>query len=300
MNPAFINDHQQKIVQLVASLPLPQPMKDRLLDPERLEKQKFLFLPFALAFADCFPGLTAADHILINASTYLGASGVYTMDGVFDLQIEGPAIQEPLIYGQLYMQESQRLLSRLFPDEGSFWVQYYQRYSDHFQELEESRQVDKELDFAHYRQLLGYKYSLLYVPVDMLFYLSGEKHRAAYDKIQESLQWFTVGYNLPNEVKGLEEDIRTGVNNYAWWRLRDELEQHDINPADHSAEEVHKLLYATGLAEQLLVESLDAFEKALAIVADLEVPLFRAIIEARMQSNRDMKAQIQEHLAAIA
>lgn len=296
MKNTSLDTHEQKIDGLINELPLPLDVKNKLVGSKKL---KYLFSSFGSAFQACFPGIATDELLLIDTGTFLLAAGTYAVDNVYDLQVEGLAIQKRLMYGHFCHQESQRLLSQLFLMKDPFWEKYYNRYSNHFKELKVSRELDDELTFTRYTELLGYKYSLLNLPIDIMHHLTDEKNTDNYETILESLKWFTVGYNLPNEVKGLEEDLMGGINNYAWWRLKAQLEKLDIPFAHLSPEALHKLLYATGLAEQLLNESFEAFQKALDIVSHLNVPGYITIVKHRLAKNKRMKTKIEEHLTVL-
>ncbi|HEX5624779.1 MAG TPA: hypothetical protein VFX48_02080 [Saprospiraceae bacterium] len=287
------------VIQTIQTQALPDEIKSALTDPELLKNQESLFLCFAQAFMDAFPGIPENEQVLINTITYLGARGIYEADPVYDIQIQGPEIQKHLVHSHFYHCESQRLLSHLFPIDHPLWAVYYQRYWQHFGELRESRMTDKRLDFKTYLQLLRYKYAMLYVPIDIMHYRTGQQYRESYERICEALQWFTVGYNIPNEIRGLKIDLETHINNYAWWRLMEKLPELDIDYRDYSSEELHKLVYVTGLAERMLEESLEAFEKALACIRPLNLPLFEYIIHKRIENNKMEMEILQEHLSSI-
>lgn len=299
INENHVKNVAGEVIKTIHALPIPQEVKTALTDLKLIDSQQNLFMCFAQAFMSAFPGIDSATQNLINTITYLGARGIYEADRVYDVQISGREIQKPLMFSHFYHSEAQRLLSSLFPSHHAFWSQYYQRYWLHFSELEESYNTNTKLNFNAYCRLLHCKYAMLYVPVDMMHFLTDQRHLDSYQSIIQSLKWFTVGYNIPNEIRGLKTDLETHINNYAWWRLKEKLSEFNIDPEDHSPEELNKLVYVTGLAEKMLEESLEAFDKAIEKVQPLELPIYEYVVRKRVESNKMEMEILQEHLSSI-
>lgn len=289
----------QSVIHTIKSSALPDPIKHWLTDEERVQTQKALFLCFAQALVPGFGELDKSCQVKLNTLVYLGASGIYEADKVYDIQVQGPAIQTPLIQSHFCLVESQRILSRLFEEDDPFWNTYYQRYWNHFQELAQSKCVKQRLDCDEYKNLLRHKYALLYLVADILHHLSDCQFVDQYERLKESLEWFTIGYNIPNEIRGLKTDLDTQVNNYAWWRLLEILPEFGMDADELSSEELHKMVYFTGLAERMLEESLVAFRKAKECVRPLGLNLFEQLIDARMQRNKKEMDILHEELASV-
>ncbi|MBK9271550.1 MAG: hypothetical protein IPM48_08120 [Saprospiraceae bacterium] len=289
----------QGVRDLILSSPMPEDIKQLLVNEEVMRSQRSLFLCLAQAFMKAFPGLNEDQQIRINAIIYLGSTGIYEADKVYDIQISGASIQEPLVRSHFCFIESQRLLTGLFSANSEFWKVYYKRYWDHFKELKESKQTDRKLDFDEYRNLLKHKYSMIYLIADILYFLTDQKYTDTYLNLIQVMEWFTVGYNIPNEIRGLKTDMDTNINNYAWWRLKEILPEFGIQNDELSSEEMHKMIYLTGLAERMLRESLDAFDQAIAMVRPYGLELLEHIIRKRIESNQHEMEILQEELSSV-
>jgi hypothetical protein len=286
-------------MQHIEDGPMPANIRSYVLRPELLKTQEKLFLCIAQAFVPAFPGVSTSDQIRVNALIYLGARGIYEADPVLDNQVIGKNIHEPLMRSQFCTMEAVRILSGLFSADSPFWPQYYARYTDHFDELKESSQTDKKLDHDAYISLLAKKYALLYLVLDTWHYLAGQKNKQAYEDLLKAVAWFTIGYNIPNEIRGLKTDLETHVNNYAYWRLLDLLPEMGLSAADFDQEELHKLVYVSGLAERMLNESMAAFEYSMTIADQYDLTLFKQIVLSRMESNQREMDVLQEELSLI-
>jgi hypothetical protein len=287
------------VIQHIGDGPLPEPIRSYVLRQELIQTQEKLFLCIAQAFVPAFPGVNPTEQIKVNALIYLGARGIYEADPVLDNQVEGKSIHDPLMRSQFCTMEAVRILSGLFPADSPFWPQYYARYADHFDELKESGQTDKKLGQDAYTSLLAKKYALLYLVLDTWHYLTDQKNKQAYEDLQQAVAWFTIGYNIPNEIRGLKTDLETHVNNYAYWRLLELLPEMGLSAADFDQEELHKLVYVSGLAERMLTESLAAFEQTMTVANQYDLNLFKQIVLSRMESNQKEMDVLQEELSLI-
>ena len=285
------------LISIIKEGPLPDPIKNHLINSSNLKDWQEVWLGYVFIFQPAYPRINQKQFELLNAASYLGARAVYEMDHVYDLQITGKAIRPNLINGQYLFNESQRLLSQLFHFDSPFWKMYYQRLEEHYKELELSGQKYM-LNDERYQELLQYKYALMYVPLDALYVLDDQKSSDINTALLSALKFFIKGYNLPNEVEGLADDIEQGINNYAWWRLIEELQQYDIPNPDNAAE-LQNLLFATRLGETLYDEAIAALEQSLRIIKDFSLFHFENMIKRRIKSTEKRKELVTNHIEQI-
>ena len=281
MNPNSFDCHLIEVRQCIEGSAVPNAIKEQIL--EHSDEQQYLFLRLAYAFFTQYPGIKERDKVYMSAATYWSATAVYAIDHVLDLQVSGPELRPIYQNSHFCFLESQRLLAYLFPANSPFWQAYYTRYTDHFRELELSASMER-LDQKQYKKLLSCKYALIHVVIDMLDHLTDQRHMDRSFALHHLLDTFTYGYNLPNEVKGLKTDLETGVNNYAYWRLRDRLVDLEFEIVD-DPERLHGLLYATGLAQELLNEANDTLEEVIRQAVNIDLPDFACIVRKRIDEN---------------
>ncbi|PSR51873.1 hypothetical protein AHMF7605_28595 [Adhaeribacter arboris] len=290
---------QAALLAFLQEVPFPETLRAHFFSLDSFASNQDLFLGFASVFTPAFPGLSPAQELLLNAAVYLGAKGIYHLDNVWDLQVAGEKRTNQAYQGQLFLLESQRMLSQLFPFQDDFWREYYGLLTKHFQELTLSKNIDEPLTEQAYQELLAHKYAMLYCPVNALFSLTGKKHPSAYRTILDSLQWFCKGYNLPNEVMGLTEDLHLQINNYAYWRLQEYLLPMDIQVQDYSYEDLHKMLYASELAVTLMDEAIEALTQAAQLVSPLELVDYQKLIYRLIDNVRQKKEFLLPYSANI-
>ncbi|WP_428667948.1 hypothetical protein [Runella sp.] len=290
----------ESLLSFLQNLPLPETVRKAFFSAEQFKHDQKLFLTLGSVFAPAFPGLSSWQELRLNAACYLGSLGIYQLDTVLDEQVQGTERITKAYQGQLLMLESQRILSHLFELQHPFWETYYKRVEKHYHELILSKDISEPLTETGYLHLLEHKYAMLYVPLDALFFLTGQTQPVQYATIEASLQLFCKGYNLPNEVMGMAEDMSLGITNYAYWRLKDSLKEIGIEADDYGYEELHTLLYASGLGETLLDEAVEAFREADLLAKTVKLPGYQKLIYYRIENVLSRKKVIEEHKTIIS
>jgi hypothetical protein len=288
----------QAIEDQVSALPIPADLREKF----RLSHQggqRNLFAMLTGAFASQFPGVTHQQLVTLSSSVYLSAHAVYLLDPVLDFQAEDGDILSLVRESHFLFNESTRLLTEIFSPEDAFWPHYYQRFDDHFAEPVLSKNVEAELDLSAYQALLAKKYSLLFVPLIGLHHLSNRQHTVQFEKLNTLMQRFIIGYNIPNEIKGVSDDIRGTINNYAFWRLKKLLPEYEMDAHDYSADELHKMVYATGLASQLYDEALHYLNQARQMAEEEKLPLLVKLLDDRIESTEAEKIKVNEEMNLI-
>ena len=290
-----MNKLLQDIEAGIQDLPIPPDLRKKFALSTK-EVHKNLFAAITGAFAPCFPSVTATDLVNLSTAVYLGASAVYALDPVLDQQA---STAENIIYireSHFLFNEATRILSGIFEPGHAFWIKYSQRIDDHFSEPALSKNVHTELDTETYRKLLAKKYSLLFVPLDGLYFLDKQENSSNYESLQELMNKFILGYNIPNEIRGISDDIRCSINNYALWRLKKLLPEFELRAEDFNADELHKLVYATGLASLLYDETLHYFSEAKKMAEELNLSLLANLVNDSMRKASAEKLQLEEEL----
>jgi hypothetical protein len=193
--------------------------------------------------------------------------------------------------------ESQRILCTLFAHDAPFWITYYSRYEDHFRELQLSEGFQK-LDEMKYREILKCKYALIHVTIDMMDHLTQHRHAEITSKLHAFLNTFTFGYNLQNEVKGLREDMETGVNNYVYWLIIERMLSLGYQ-VTNIPEDIEKFLYASGIAEEVLAESNKSYDQVCSMAAELGLPEFILIVSHRKAENEKRISMLESYFEKL-
>jgi hypothetical protein len=297
MNDQAFIQHFATVRDYLFALPLAKEDLAPLLSKDVVEQQKFLFMRLAYSFFPLYPELREEERTALSAASYLSAIAVYAIDNVLDLQISGKAIRPLYRRSHLYFMESQRILCTLFAHDAPFWITYYSRYEDHFRELQLSEGFQK-LDEMKYREILKCKYALIHVTIDMMDHLTQHRHAEITSKLHAFLDTFTFGYNLQNEVKGLREDMETGVNNYVYWLIIERMLSLGYK-VTNIPEDIEKFLYASGIAEEVLAESNKSYDQVCSMAAELGLPEFILIVSHRKAENEKRISMLESYFEKL-
>jgi hypothetical protein len=293
----------KQVIRRITCTDLPKSLLEKIISDDVVEKQSIHLIPFCYSLTPAFGAVEPEDQITISAAVYMGAMGVYTLDPVLDLEISGNDINHPVSEAFLLISTSQQLLNEVIPPHSRFWKKYQTRLLDHFKETTANRRVsatDTDWNQSTYYDLLRLRYSLLYLPLDILFHLTGETSKANYYHLGEALFHFTIGFNIPNEIIGFASDSKVGLKNYAWVRLSEFLEKEHLDPGQFSLEELHKIVYLTGIATELYDEALAAFNQCLSIIRPLNLPLFEKIVHHQIKKTIKEKEGLTSYLQNIS
>jgi len=291
------------VISRIQSIGLPKTLRDHVLAEDVLRNHRGYLIPLCYALSPAFGKLEHDEQVTICTAIFLGAMGVYALDPVLDLQITGPGVKKPISDSFLLISASQHLLSEVIPPKSRFWKKYQERLKDHFLEIELSEVSEsdqREWNQAAYHELLKFKYSLFYLPLDILFHLTGERAKTNYYYLREAFFQFTIGFNIPNEIVGFTSDSSLGLKNYAWVRLAEYLDKEKLDKHLFTTEELHKLIYLSGIATELYDEALQAFEECLSIVKPMKLPLFEKIVNDRIKVTFKEKEALKTYLQNIS
>ncbi len=289
------------IIGFLKGLPFPPRVNEIIFDEKNLNNHKELFLPFFHAVSEPFPSIELETKKIAGAAVYLGALGVYGLDPVLDLQISGEKIRPSISSSFCLLQHAQFLLSKIFPPSSKFWKSYFYRWELHFKELELSK-VDEETliqwNKEDYYSLLSHKYALLFTPLDICYHLSHSDHKT-YSLLENALKDFIIGYNIPNEIVGFQQDTELNIANYSWCKMVPKLKEIGLQVEDYSLSDLHKLLYLTGTAENMYQESLQAYDRCLITLKELNLGLLEKIVSASKKKIKQESEMSNEYIKSL-
>ncbi len=296
-----LEETSNSIIYFLKELSFSPHTKDLVFEERNLKAHKALFLPFFHAIAEAFPSIKEEPKKIAGAAVYLGAMAVYELDPVLDLQLKAEKSNQHITTSISLLQQAQLLLSRIFTPDSMFWDDYFRRWRLHFHELELSK-VNKKTQIQwtreDYYHLLTHKYALIFTPLDICYHLT-LTDRNTYTLLENTLKDFIIGYNIPNEISGFQQDGELNIANYSWCKLVPRLKEMGLQAEDYSLPELHKLLYLSGTAEEMYQESLQAFERCLKTIKKLNLGLLENLIKARKEKIRKESEMSSDYIKGI-
>lgn len=187
-------------------------------------------------------------------------------------------------------EESIKLLTSIFGLKSQFWSFWNQRKREYFEAVKIEKSLSKldNIDFKIYQDLADKKSAFGKVAIDSLFTLQNNKENDKYQKLLLSHKYFSVGFQLYDDVQDFKEDFEKGQFNFAIEKLRKEV---NFDQYKHNVEILNKLLFIKEIGQEVLSKSIKQFEKAITILNDLSIQSewLKTVIE--------MKTTVENYLA---
>lgn len=163
-----------------------------------------------------------------------------------------------------------RILASVFGENTSFWDLWNKRKMEYFEAIKIERNLaeNEEIDFRIYEDLADKKSAFGKVAIDSLYILDENPNKEIYDALLLSHKYFSVGFQLYDDVKDFKEDFEKGQFNIAIYKLKKKI---DIDLYKNEVTILNKLLYIRGIGQEILQESVEQFEKALSILSELGI-----------------------------
>jgi hypothetical protein len=174
----------------------------------------------------------------------------------------------PLI--SLLQEEAVKILISIFHIDSEFW-KYWDIRKQEFQDaikIEKRLQIQTDVKFTTYQDLADKKSTFGKIAIDCLHILSNKKDNKIYKSLIKSHYYFSVGFQLYDDVKDFKEDFEKNQFNWAVFQLRKKI---DFNQYNSDVNVLNKLLYTNGVAVNILNKSRLAFQKAMDIVTLLMI-----------------------------
>lgn len=181
-----------------------------------------------------------------------------------------------LLFKVLELQEETILiLARIYPSENLFWKQWKQRKTEYQEAIYLEKQLFKNFSIEKYLEVADKKSAFGKVAIDSLFFLSNSKNEKQYQNLLESHKYFSLGFQIYDDVTDFKEDFLNKQFNLAIHELSKKIDFEKYKDIDF----LNKLFYTSGLGFSLLQKSIDAFEQAKIYIPDQKSDWYKTIIE---------------------
>ena len=155
-----------------------------------------------------------------------------------------------------YQEETIKILSSIYEIESDFWKYWNKRKKEYFEavKIEKKSQIENSTDFFVYKDLADKKSTFGKVAIDSLFLLSDKKDFKLYEKLLKSHTYFSIAFQLYDDVKDFSKDFEQDQFNWAVQSLKQHI---DFSLNNNDVIILNKLLYLKGIGQELLNESIN-------------------------------------------
>lgn len=260
------NNSKDLYKNYLSGLPLQRQFRDCLLDDTLWDKNPQFYYEYPQLFWAYYSGIK---QDIINKLSIAGF--LYYQSTLFaDVLIDEKDLSKfPLI--SISQEEAIKILTSVFGLQSDFWKRWNQRRGEYFKAvaIEKQLYVQETVDFKEYEILADFKSAFGKVAVDCLqIYSADNSNDEIYESLLLSHKYFSIGFQLYDDVKDFKEDFEKRQFNWAVFqfknRYRDEFENLDIKMCN-------KLLFIRGLAQDILKKAIVYFDKALYAIENYRI-----------------------------
>ena len=201
---------------------------------------------------------------LISMSAFLYYKSVILIDDIFDNDKKTNNFKNYFI-ANICQEETIKILSSFFSMDSSFWKTWNNRKLEYVKAFQLDKALQQIKDYEEFENLADYKSAVGKVAIDCLYYLSNERNEDIYKSLLESHKYFYVGFQIMDDIVDYDEDTKNGQFNISKHELIKKLKNKNDVINDYSLENQKKLIYLTGVSEDLYVKATSYLNKSLKI-----------------------------------
>lgn len=218
------------------------------------EKSSKFYEYYPKLFHDYFSDIDKAKIDLLSKAGFYFYQSIMQLDAVIDNQ------ENHRIFNVLDLQENAiKILSTIYRDDNNFWSLWKTRKT----EFREAISLEKNLwnipSLENYHEVADKKSAFGKVAIDCLYTLSENKNEETYKLLLESHKYFSIAFQLYDDVIDFSEDLEKKQFNKAVYELSKVI---DFVKYKNDANILSKLLYIEGVGIDILNESISYLEKA--------------------------------------
>lgn len=242
----------------------------------------------------CFPVAFPASQVRELGLAFYGIFRmVLAMDRVVDRQESGY-----LFDGLIHYTIATRRLSAIFPQDSRVWSGLSLRLRDSIDQIQRERELDCVATIEAFTAVAAGKSGLIQLTVDWLDAISPVGELA--DHLRDSLLEKHLGMQWLDDINDFIVDVELGQPTWARARLHGYACENGLELPSLPAPRQKRLLFASGLGEELLEEAGGHFRAALAKLGAIELPEYAGIIRSYIAEIGRIGNRLAEERAAAA
>lgn len=164
------------------------------------------------------------------------------------------------LFSALTLQEDAiKTLAYIYDRDCVFWDLWKTRKTEFCEAISLEKKLWNNPESEYYNEVADKKSSFGKVAIDSLYTLSENKNEETYNLLLESHKYFSIGFQLYDDIIDFCEDFTKKQFNLAVYKLSKVA---DFTKYNNDANILHKLLYIEGIGIDILNESISYFDKA--------------------------------------
>lgn len=251
----------------IQNLFIPEFFKIQILDKNFIDNNPIYYQNYPSLFAKVF-SIHQKELNLLDIAGYLYYQATLFTDSLID---EKELSKFPLI--TICQEESIKILTAIYGIENSFWKLWNERKNEYLEAIHLEKGLSKKtvITIEEYEVLADKKSAFGKVAIDCLFSLDN-KDENLHKQLLLSHKYFSVAFQLNDDIQDIKEDLKKGQFNWALYLLQ----QQNISYQDPRI--LEKYLYIRGVSKQMYQLAVDYCDKSSEIVENIDVPKWKKIL----------------------
>ena len=272
----------------IKSLSISKDFKNQILDKNFMDSNPAYYQNYPSLFSQAFL-MKKTDLDYLDFAGYLYYQATLFTDRLMD---ENEISKFPLI--AICQEESIKILTTIYGLKSSFWKLWNKRKAEYLQAIYIEKEIRHKVivTIEEYEILADKKAAFGKIALDCLFTLDN-KDESLYQKLLLSHKYFSVAFQLNDDIQDFKEDLKNNQFNWAIYLLQKQKLPHS-DP--HLLE---KYLYIRGITKEIYELGMQYCDNALAIVEDIDVPGWKEILMYTKTTFRQAILEIDNYLETL-
>jgi len=251
----------------INSLPVSEDFKNQILDKNFMNSNPLYYQNYPSLFSKAFL-IKKTDLDYLDIAGYLYYQATLFTDQLID---EKETAKFPLI--TICQEECIKILTNIYGIKSSFWELWNKRKAAYLEAIYLEKEIRNKaiVTIEEYEILADKKAAFGKVALDCLFTIDN-KDEDLYQKLLLSHKYFSVAFQLNDDIQDFKEDLKNRQFNWAVYLLQ---KQNLTHTDPHLLE---KYLYIRGISKEIYLLGTQYCDRALIIVENIDVPVWKEIL----------------------
>lgn len=185
---------------------------------EQFKKNPSIYLFYPYLFTQSFDVKDSKELEKLSVAGFLYYLSLLQSDYLIDNKREKDSkfIKEKIFLIEALTEQSIKILSDLFEYHSDFWSFWNKRKKEYHESiLEESAGSYDDFDVENYQKIAANKSAFAKVAIDSCYLMGDKKSDDLYDRLLKSHTFFSIGFQILDDISDIREDFNNNQINYA-------------------------------------------------------------------------------------
>lgn len=278
----------QQFSTYIQNLPISDTFKSVILDAKFINSNPTYYQNYPSLFSNAF--LISKEQLdLLDIAGYLYYQTTIFTDSLMD---EKDISKFPLI--TICQEESIKILSSIYGLNNDFWMLWNKRRNEYLEAIVFEKALSKKevVTIEEYEILADTKSAFGKVAIDCLFSID-HTNSAVYQKLLLSHKYFSVAFQLNDDIQDFKEDLKKGQFNWAVYLLKQQ------NSTSQDPNVLEKYLYIRGISKKMYLLGIDYCNKALDCIENIPIPKWEKVLNDTKKSFTTAITEIDNYIEVL-